>query len=526
MSSNSEKTKAYLVGGGIAALSAAVYLIRDGSVPAKNIHIMEELKVVGGSLDGIGDPENGYIIRGGRMFNLDTFECLWDLLKFIPSVSDPKKNVMEEILEFNNSVDPTAKTRVVGDGPEIIDTHSLKLTNADRISLVKLLHTDEEKIGDKSIEEWFPPSFFESMMWTLWASMFAFQPWHSVAELRRYAVRFAHLFDKISVIGDVHRTPLNQYDSLILPLKKWLEEKGVDFMMNVTVTDLDFKVSPDEKIVERLHYKQNNKAKNIDIAESDIVLVTNGSMTESSTLGSMKSAPEFKEEGACWDLWKNIAGKQPDMGTPSRYSDNVVKTFWESFTVTCKDPTFFKLHSELSKNKQNIALTTFKDSSWLFSIVLFKQPHFANQPDDIQVFWGYALRPFRTGDYVKKRMCDCSGEEILREVLHHLKWDKHMEKILETSNVIPCNMPYITSQFMPRAKGDRPDVVPKGSKNLGFIGQFAEIPGDVVFTVEYSVRSAQMAVYKLLNLPKKVPKIKNYQYKAKTVLDSIITMFR
>jgi len=60
---------------------------------------------------------------------------------------------------------------------------------------------------------------------------------------------------------------------------------------------------------------------------------------------------------------------------------------------------------------------------------------------------------------------------------------------------------------MPRVKGDRPDVVPAGAKNFAFIGQFCEIPDDVVFTVEYSVRSAQMAVYKLLDIKKEIPPV-------------------
>lgn len=96
-------------------------------------------------------------------------------------------------------------------------------------------------------------------------------------------------------------------------------------------------------------------------------------------------------------------------------------------------------------------------------------------------------------------MSECTGREILEEILLHLHFAEKMEHIRDTSIVIPAMMPYITSQFMPRTGTDRPQVIPAGSKNLAFIGQFTEIPDDVVFTVEYSVRSAQSAVFGLLD---------------------------
>jgi oleate hydratase len=60
---------------------------------------------------------------------------------------------------------------------------------------------------------------------------------------------------------------------------------------------------------------------------------------------------------------------------------------------------------------------------------------------------------------------------------------------------------------MPRALGDRPKVVPKNSKNLALIGNFAETERDTVFTTEYSVRTAMEAVYTLLNVDRGVPEV-------------------
>jgi oleate hydratase len=193
---------------------------------------------------------------------------------------------------------------------------------------------------------------------------------------------------------------------------------------------------------------------------------------------------------------------------------------WESFTVTLKDTAFFDKMRAFSGNEPGTGgLVTFKDSNWLMSIVLAHQPHFANQPADVQVFWGYALFPDRVGDFVAKPMSECTGEEILRELCGHLRFD--LEAVAQ-ANCIPCRMPYITSMFMPRALSDRPLPVPRNSRNLAFVSQFVEIPDDVVFTVEYSVRAAQMAVYQLLNVPRPVPPILRHDHSLKVQLDALV----
>jgi oleate hydratase len=172
------------------------------------------------------------------------------------------------------------------------------------------------------------------------------------------------------------------------------------------------------------------------------------------------------------------------------------------------DPTFFQLIRDLTGNVPGEGgLITFPESSWLASIVLPHQPHFIDQPADVQVFWGYGLFVDVPGNFVKKPMSACTGREIMTEILGHLNLEAHTARILDSCVCIPCMMPFITSQFLPREAGDRPQVVPKGSLNLAFIGQYCELPDDVVFTVEYSIRSAQTAVYSLLDLDRKPPSV-------------------
>ena len=165
-----------------------------------------------------------------------------------------------------------------------------------------------------------------------------------------------------------------------------------------------------------------------------------------------------------------------------------------------QDSTFHDHMENFSGNVDGTGgLVTMTDSNWLMSIVIARQPHFPNQPDDIKVFWGYGLYPNRKGNFVNKKMSDCNGQEMLQELWYHLKVQDLMTPVMASGkiNCIPVAMPFVDSLFMPRSPADRPDVLPEGATNFAFLGQFAEAPTDCVFTVEYSVRCAQMAVFGL-----------------------------
>jgi len=517
----------HLVGGGIASLASAAYFIRDGHIPAANIHIYEELPVAGGSLDSSGSPEKGYVMRGGRMLNF-SYLCTYDLFSFIPSLTDPSVMVLDEIKAFNEKIHTHSRARVVEAG-KILDVSSMEFSNRDRLDLLELMAVSESHLGIKRVNEWFAPEFFETNFWFMWDTMFAFQRWHSAVEFKRYLHRFLHEFERINTLAGVDRTPYNQFDSLALPLINWLKAAGVHFEMGVKVTNIYFKDSGEQKVAARLHMLQNEEPLETNLAADDLVLVTIGSMTADSSMGSMHSAPELitdKRDGS-WLLWEAIAKHSPEFGRPFVFDNRVDESKWESFTVTSKGHLFFQLMEEFSGNTAGTGgLVTFKDSNWLMSIVLAYQPHFIGQPDDVTVFWGYGLFPDREGNFVKKRMADCSGEEILTELIGLLRFDAVRDQILESANCIPCMLPYITSQFLTRAEGDRPQVVPAGSKNLAFIGQFAEVPDDVVFTVEYSVRTAQIAVYELLKLDKKPTEMYHGGHHPGVLFDAAETMFR
>lgn len=522
----SEDRKVYIVGAGIGGMAAAAFLIRDGNIPGENIYIMEKLSSNGGSLDAAGNPETGYILRGERMLNLPTFECLWDLLRSIPSIEDPNISVRDEIFAFNSTFKTDAKARLVDKEGKIVDASKNTLSNRDRFSLVKIDLTKEENLENRTVLEVFPSSFFKTNFWLTWSTMFAFQPWHSALEMKRYMNRFKHEFPTHHNLSGISRTRYNQYESIILPLQKWLQSHGVHYSNNVKVTDVDFVKNTASKEIERLVLTRGDQNEEIIVRKQDLVFITNGSMTDSSTLGSMTRAPEPRNEGISFQLWERMAQKQPGLGNPSVFSGDTNKSKWESFTITCKDPTLARLMVEFSGNQPGTgAIVTFKDSSWRMSIELLGQPVFRNQPDGVVIFWGYALWGDNIGDYVHKKMSECTGEEILTEVCHQLHFEKDLSLILKTSICIPCMMPYITSQFMPRKISDRPLVVPQGATNFGFVSQFCEMKNDCAFTVEYSVRAAQTAVYTLLGLKREVPPVHKYWKNLKVILAATKTMF-
>lgn len=524
-----EKTNAYLVGGGIASLSAAVYLIRDGHVPAKNIHILEQSNITGGSMDGNGNPETGYVIRGGRMFDEEAYACIFGIMESIPSLTDASVSLMDEFRAFNKKIHTSAKARLIDNDAKILESSKLGFNREDRMALMDILMKSEDSLGTKNITDCFPESFFKTNFWFQWTTTFAFEPWHSAVEFKRYLHRFFHELPRISDLSGVRRTAYNQYDSIILPMTEWLKAQGVDFQYDCLVTSLDFKPTDNKKTVVGINCTRDKKQEKIVIEEDDFVFVTIGSLTAGASLGSTTTVPKLNDKtaGGDWNLWETIAKESPEFGRPQVFNERVEESMWESFTVTLKDPTMVNKIVEFSGNEPGTgALMTFKESGWFMSIVLHNQPHFLNQPDNVQAFWGYALYPYNLGDFVKKRMIDCTGEEILTELLFHLNFKEDMDKILKTSICIPCIMPFITSQFVTRSKGDRPQVVPECSTNLAFLGQFAEIPDDVVFTVDYSARSAQMAVYKFLNLDKEVTPIYKGQYDARVLFNSAMVMMK
>ena len=522
-----DQARAYIVGGGIASLSTAVLLIRDGGFRGHNIRVIEELAVAGGALDGSGDPVKGYVTRGGRMFTEETYVCLWNVLQSVPSLDDPAKSVKDQVWAFNDEWRGHAHARLIDRHRRILDAKNLGFNLHDRLELFRLLATPERSLGTQRIEDCFSTHFFETNFWAMWRTTFAFQNWHSAIELKRYMLRFLQEFPRIHTLGGVRRTALNQYDAVVRPVEKWLAEQGVVFEYGTRVTDVDFAEQADERRIETLHCIRDGRSFTYSVGRSDFAFITIGSMTADSRNGDDDHAPSLvrdKRDGA-WTLWENMARKAPGLGRPYAFSGNVDESKWESFTLTMRSPLLIERIVEFSGDQPGTGgLMTFKDSSWLMSIVVPHPPHFAGQPEDVSTLWGYGLFIDNAGDYIDKTMALASGQEILTELMHHLGLSDILDEVRRTTTVIPVMMPYITSEFQRRDVADRPPVIPPGARNFALLGQYVEIPEDVVFTVEYSVRGAMHAVYGLLGLKNEIPPIYHAISDPKVAMASLRTL--
>lgn len=531
-----ENSKIYIVGSGIAGMAAAYYFIRDGRIPAKNITFLEQLHIDGGSLDGSGNPKDGYMIRGGREMDM-TYENLWDIFQDIPALEmPPPYTVLDEYRLINDNDSNYSKARLIHKNGEIKDFSKFGLNKKDQLSIVKLLLKRKDELDDFTIEDYFSESFLESNFWTFWRTMFAFENWHSLLELKLYMHRFLHAIDGLNDLSSLVFPKYNQYDTFVTPLRKFLEEKGVNIKFHTLIKDLVIQCNTEGKIVEGIITEHEGKETRNPVGKDDFVIVTTGSMTEDTFYGDNKTAPiigidnSTSGKSAGWMLWKNLASKSPIFGKPEKFCTNIEKSSWESVTLTCKPSAFVEKLKEYSVNDPYSGKTvtggiiTITDSNWLMSFTCNRQPHFPDQPDDILVLWVYALFMDKPGNYIKKVMPECTGDEILTELSFHLGILDKLDNIIENTIVRTAFMPYITSMFMPRAKGDRPRVVPEGCKNLGLIGQFVETNNDVVFTMESSIRTARIAVYKLLNLNKQVPDINPLQYDIRHLLKAVRTL--
>ncbi|MDC2805731.1 oleate hydratase [Leuconostoc suionicum] len=532
---NVDQKSAYIVGSGLAGLAAAVFLIRDGHMKGESIHIFEELPLAGGSLDGIQRPNVGFVTRGGREME-NHFECLWDLYRSVPSLEIPGASYLDEYYWLDKDDPNSSNCRLIYDRGNRVPNDGDYTLGKSSEEIIKLIMTPEEKLGTTTIEDYFSEDFFKSNFWIYWATMFAFEKWHSAIEMRRYAMRFIHHIDGLPDFSALKFNKYNQYDSMVLPLIKYLEDHGVDVQFDSTVDNVIVNFDHGNKVVKELQLTVAGKPETKQLTANDLVFITNGSITESTTYGShFEPAAVTNEPGGSWRLWEKLAEQSDEFGHPSVFYQNLpAKSWFVSATATIKnteiDPYIERLTKrDIHDGKINTGgIVTITDSNWLMSFAVHRQPHFKQQKPNETTVWIYGLYSDVPGNYVKKTIVESSGQEITQEFLYHLGVPKSKINQLaqqESINTVPVYMPFITSYFMPRVMGDRPKVIPDGSVNLAFIGNFAESPSrDTVFTTEYSVRTAMEAVYSLLDVERGVPEVFNSIYDIRELLRAMYYM--
>ena len=526
---------AYIVGSGLAALAAACFLVRDGQMPGSHIHILEAMDVAGGACDGIFDPTRGYVMRGGREME-NHFECLWDLFRSIPSLEVEGASVLDEYYWLNKADPNSSLCRATEkQGQDAHTDGKFAISDQGALEIMKLFFTPDEQLQDKKITDVFDEEVFSSNFWLYWRTMFAFENWHSALEMKLYLKRYIHHIGGLPDFTALRFTRYNQYESIILPMTCYLKDHGVQFFYETKVTDVQFNIEIGRKQASSITVDHKGQVETIDLTENDLLFITNGGCVESCTVGAQDKAAGFDptiKPGNGWDLWRRVAAQDPSFGNPDKFCSKPEESNWESATITTLDDTIPQYIEKICKRDPfsghtvTGGIVTVKDSSWLLSWTLNRQQQFRDQPKNQLCVWVYGLFSDKPGDYVKKSMRDCTGKEICMEWLYHLgvPTDKIEELAEHSANTVPVMMPYIDAFFMPRAIGDRPDVVPKDAVNFAFLGQFAETPRDTIFTTEYSMRTGMVAVYSLLSIDRGVPEVWGSTYDVRCLIDAAVKL--
>lgn len=491
--------KAHIVGGGFGGLAAAALLIRNADVPGADITIYEADDVLGGGFFLGGSAADGYNLPGS-VFDKE-FRCTFDLLKSIPSARDPSISVTDDFFAFNTGEPYQDKAHILDRDGRIVHGPRFGLSLGDGLSLARVVLTPKAMLDGRRIEEFFSRQFFSTEFWFLWSTLMGSLPQHSVIEFRRYMNRFLYLFPDLSDMRGVMRTPINQHQFFIEPLLAWLRPRGVNFLTGTFVRDIGFAAAPARTTVNRLVCESRGTEMSIEVAPDDLVLVTTGSQAADLSAGSMTEAPGPRPSGRSWALWERLAQGRGDFGKPDVFfgTARIPDSLWVTFTVTDTGSEFVNQIAALTGSEAGLGgLVTLKDSGWVLSLSVFHQPEIIGQPKGTTVWWGYGLYPERNGDFVRKPMTACTGAEILEETLLQLRFDKQLDAIMASSICVPCYMPYVNNIWLPRRRGDRPPPVLEGATNLGLIGQYVEVPKEIAFTIECSVRTAWEAIYRLL----------------------------
>lgn len=502
----------YLNGLGLGSIAAAMYLIQKADFDPSHIHIFEQKgdhDLVGGSCDAAHQTVNGepaYFMQGSRMFEDKVYPCTKELWSIIPYNDD--ESCLQDHQKNREECRVDTVVRLLHEDGKKDTGYQLGLNTAEKLNMAKLLATPEFLIPDGAkITDMFGEAFFTSNYWYMWRALFAFQPWHSAVEMKRYMRLFFHEMPNMNTMVALERTRYTNFHSFVLPALRFMQDKGVNVHYNCRISDVDFKMNAgsEERWIERLHLETEGGTPlpAIEVRDTDRVFLTIGSMVSNASFGAHdrpvdKPVIDSQNLGGAWTLWKKIAAKQPDLGRPDQFLRDTSLSKMMTFTVTLRGGLFqrkFEWLVERQMGRQSpLPLTA---SPWILHLHTYRQPLFPEQPPGTCVIWVTALGDSNIGTFVKKSMPECTGREILEELLGHLQFDQdeaEKNEILDTATCIPCMLPYCISQFLSRAKGDRPAVAPAGSKNFAFLGQFVEIPDGIVFTTEYSVLGAMQAV--------------------------------
>ena len=499
-----------LVGGGIAALAAAVFLIRDAGITGRRIRIFEAADRPGGALASgrVPDHPELYLGTAARGIDENTYSCLWDLLGSVPTVADRGLSLSEDIGAAEQEQRIDAKARLI-DAEHRIVAPDLRLDAADRAALSALLTRPESELAASRVDQVLPAHLLAADFWILWATTFRLRSGSSALDLKHSLL--SHLPDlrELATLSWLHRTRRSEYESIIRPVHQWLRTQGVSFTFGATVTDIA--IADEDGAGRRatgLSFTTRGRSHSLQLGPHDHILATLGSMTSNAAHGDDDSPPEPDLSGRddTWRLWESLARRQPDLGRPDAFTSHPADTAWLSVTLTSTTPDLNWCIGHLTGSADGSGgLVTFRDSPWLLTLAVPRQPHFTGQAPQVHTAFAYGTRLDVQGAYVPCTMLQATGRQLVDELIGQLGIERRAVTVRMNTRARAVLLPYAASPLAPREPGDRPEPVPAGARNFALLGQYVEIPGEVAFSMDYSVRSAMLAVYGLLGLDREPP---------------------
>ena len=447
---------AYITGGGLSAYAAALYLVRDCKMDPANVHIFTS------STQSRGDEQNGFICRRSKIIN-DGSMNLFDMLSDVRSLDISDLTVCDEILNIYSANPVMRNISFIDDEKNVIDASDISLDKAHRSAILSLIRADGEKLRREAIRDALPQSFFTSYFWKLICAAYGFSPDSSAYE---FVSAVTNIDDMLS--GTLP-SDFDMCEEIIEPLGEHLKKLGADVRENAVVTDMDF----DNSLVSAIHFTDGGVRKSVYPEKGDVCIFPTDEMAECVSLGSYsKSAP--RQLNAPFKLWEKLAQKHPAFKNPSLMFGSEDEYMSEEFTITLSNHMLPELIDKVTCGALGVdGVIVLDNSNWKMTVCAVPPSHFKNCGDDTAVIWGWAARYDRDGETCAKPMTDCSGAEILYELVSCLNLAEAWDDIRDTVvNVIPCHRRYDKSYLAPVAS--KLEIIPTGISNLAISGDFAE----------------------------------------------------
>lgn len=472
--------QAYITGGGISAFASAFYLVRDCGFKPANIHIFTNTSY------NCGNSKTGYICRRGKIINELNSMNLLDLMSNVNSLDIPDLTVCDELLNINRTNSRLRNITLIDSEQNVLDASKIRIDSKSRKTILSLMQSKTDNLRSIPLCDVFDICFFDSDFWKLISASYGFSDESSAYEF------ITCLLYMNNILSGTIPADFDRYEEFVEPLREHLKNEGVDIRERAIVTDINF----NDGKADAVHFVDSGIRKTFYLNDGDLCIMPTDEMDKCESIGNFNS-PAEKTDETPYQLWENIAEKNPEFPNPSQFFSEDELDMSEEFTITLSSRLFPELIDKVTCGALgNDGIIVLDNSSWKMTLCAIPSTHFKNQNEDVTVLWGTATNFTKDGEHCGKPMTQCSGAEILYELVSCFNLDEVWDDISETViNVIPCRRKYAKSLLKPVQS--KFEIIPTGIENFAVSGDFAQSENNTVFSEEYSVSTARTATYKL-----------------------------